>query len=97
LKFITIAPGLAAVLALVIMITYSGIGSGATNTTFGQNEKAANGKLLGNVSLIKKEQKCIAAEHPESQNVPWFPSLVNTEQHDSERTKVWDCGHFTGS
>jgi hypothetical protein len=70
---------------------------GLVNRTLTPDEKAAGGPLPGNLSQIEEEQKCIAAEHPKSTNVPWYPTIANTEHGGSERTAVFPCAHFDGS
>jgi hypothetical protein len=57
------------------------------------NEQAANGPLVGDPSLIPGEQSCAAAEA----NKPWYPTIAAFEVHDSNRTHLYDCAHFTGS
>lgn len=69
----------------------------AMNITLTPDQLAAGGPLPGNLSQIEEEQKCIAAEHPTSTNVPWYPTIANTEHGGSERTAVFPCAHFNGS
>jgi PQQ-like domain len=57
------------------------------------DEQAANGPLVGDPSLIPGEQSCVAAEG----NAPWYPAIAAFEVHDSNRTHLYDCAHFTGS
>ncbi len=57
------------------------------------DEQAANGPLVGDPSLIAGEQSCVAAEA----NPPWYPAIAAFEVHDSGRTHLYDCAHFTGS
>ena len=57
------------------------------------DEQAANGPLVGDPSLIPGEQSCVAAEA----NAPWYPAIAAFEVHDSNRTHLYDCAHFTGS
>ena len=57
------------------------------------DEQAANGPLVGDPSLIPGEQSCAAAEV----NAPWYPTIAAFEVHDSNRTHLYDCAHFTGS
>jgi hypothetical protein len=57
------------------------------------NEQAANGPLVGDPSLIAGEQSCAAAEA----NAPWYPTIAAFEVHDSNRTHLYDCAHYTGS
>ena len=57
------------------------------------DEQAAGGPLVGDPSLIPGEQSCAAAEV----NAPWYPTIAAFEVHDSNRTHLYDCAHFTGS
>ena len=57
------------------------------------DEQAANGPLVGDPSLIPGERSCAAAEV----NTPWYPTIAAFEVHDSNRTHLYDCAHFTGS
>jgi hypothetical protein len=57
------------------------------------DEQAANGPLVGDPSLIPGERSCTAAEV----NAPWYPTIAAFEVHDSNRTHLYDCAHFTGS
>ena len=67
---------------------------GATATaSVPADEQAANGPLVGDPSLIPGEQSCVAAEA----NAPWYPTIAAFEVHDSNRTHLYDCAHFTGS
>ena len=91
----------AAVLALVLTTPLSGYASGSTssssNQTLTPDEKAAGGLLTGNLSQVAEQQKCVAAEHSQSQNVPWYPTLTKAEHADSERTALFPCATFGGS
>ena len=42
---------------------------------------------------MAQEAKCAAAE----KNAPWYPTVNVAELHDSNRTHVYACAHFTGS
>lgn len=53
---------------------------------------AAGGPLTGNTSLIPQEQASIAR----ASNPTWFPTLVPSEHHDSQRTHLFEFAHFTG-
>jgi hypothetical protein len=57
------------------------------------DEQAANGPLVGNPSLVSGERSCAATEN----NAPWYPAIAAFEVHDSTRTHLYDCAHFTGS
>lgn len=57
------------------------------------DEQAAGGPLVGDPSLIPGEQSCATAEV----NAPWYPTIAAFEVHDSNRTHLYDCAHFTGS
>ena len=57
------------------------------------DEQAANGPLVGDPTLIAGEQSCVAAEV----NAPWYMTIAAFEVHDSNRTHLYDCAHFTGS
>jgi hypothetical protein len=57
------------------------------------DEQAANGPLVGNPSLVSGERSCAASEN----NAPWYPTIAAFEVHDSNRTHLYDCAHFTGS
>jgi hypothetical protein len=57
------------------------------------DEQAANGPLVGDPTLIPGEQSCARAEV----NAPWYPTIAAFEVHDSNRTHLYDCAHFTGS
>ncbi len=48
---------------------------------------------MGDPNLISGEQSCVAAED----NAPWYPTIAAFEVHDSSRTHLYDCAHFTGS
>jgi hypothetical protein len=51
----------------------------------------------GNLSQVAEQQKCVAAEHPQPQNVPWYPTLTKAEHADSARTALFPCATFGGS
>jgi hypothetical protein len=55
--------------------------------------QAANGPLVGNPSLIPQELSCVRSEG----NAPWYPAIAAFEVHDSTRTHLYYCAHFTGS
>jgi len=57
------------------------------------NVQAANGPLVGNPSLVSGEQSCATAEN----NAPWYPTIAAFEVHDSNRTHLYACAHFTGA
>ena len=57
------------------------------------DEQAASGPLVGDPSLIAGERSCAAA----GANPPWYPTIAAFEVHDSGRTHLYDCAHFTGS
>src|SRR5260370_29710900 len=57
------------------------------------DEQAANGPLVGDPGFIPGEQSCAAAEV----NAPWYPIIAPFEVHDSNRTHLYECAHFTGS
>jgi hypothetical protein len=57
------------------------------------NVQAANGPLVGNPSLIPQELSCVRSEG----NAPWYPAIAAFEVHDSTRTHLYYCAHFTGS
>ncbi len=57
------------------------------------NEEAANGPLVGDPTLIAGEQSCAQSEG----NAPWYPTIAAFEVHDSNRTHLYDCAHFTGA
>jgi hypothetical protein len=69
----------------------------STSTTLSPKQLAAGGPLPGKVSQVEEEQECITAEHSETTNIPWYPTMVNTEHGGSERAGVFDCAHFGGS
>ena len=89
--------------AVVMVAACAGCGSGAAGQRPGAtaqatasvpaDEQAANGPLVGDPSLIPGEQSCAAAEV----NAPWYPTIAAFEVHDSNRTHLYDCAHFTGS
>jgi hypothetical protein len=91
------------VAAMVMLAACSGSGpstqvkssqaAASTSTSTAADEQAANGPLVGNPSLIAGEQSCVAAEA----NAPWYPTIAAFEVHDSNRTHLYDCAHFTGS
>jgi hypothetical protein len=62
-------------------------------TSVPADEQAANGPLVGDPTLIPGEQSCVGAEV----NAPWYPTIAAFEVHDSNRTHLYDCAHFTGS
>jgi hypothetical protein len=57
------------------------------------DEQAANGPLVGDPDLVSGEQSCVAA----AGNAPWYPTIAAFEVHDSNRTHLYGCAHFTGS
>src|SRR5215470_12828289 len=94
---------LVALAAAVVVVLADCSGSGSNKPAKGPratptpsvpaNEQAANGPLVGDSSLIAGEQSCAAAEG----NAPWYPTIAAFEVHDSGRTHLYDCAHFTGS
>lgn len=98
---VMIFPVFAAVLALVLTTPLSVYASGSTRSTSNQtltpDQLAAGGPLTGNLSQVPEQQKCIAAQHSQSTNVPWYPTIANTEHSGSERTAVFPCATFGGS
>ena len=90
-----------AVAAVVMLAACSGSGSStpvkslqaAASASTPPDEQAAGGPLVGNPDLISGEQSCVAAEA----NAPWYPTIAAFEVHDSNRTHLYDCAHFTGS
>src|SRR5437867_3659965 len=69
----------------------------STSTTLTPNQLAAGGPLPGNLSQVAEQQKCVAAEHSQSENVPWYPTLTKAEHADSDRTALFPCAIFGGS
>lgn len=55
--------------------------------------QAANGPLVGDPTLVAKEQSCVR----KTPNKPWFPTMSAFEVHDSARTHLYACAHFLGS
>jgi len=68
-----------------------------TSTTLTPNQLAAGGPLPGNLSRVEEEQECITADHSETTNLPWYPTMANTEHGGSERAGVFACSKFGGS
>jgi len=66
---------------------------GIINVGITPNQLAAGGPLPGNHTLALEEVWCAEAES----NPPWYPSVNPAELHDSNRTHVYECAHFTGS
>jgi hypothetical protein len=101
-------PVLAAILSLMLITPSSGYvnassssGNNNTNTTtsttLSPNQLAAGGPLPGNLSQVEKERECITAEQNETTNLPWYPTIANTEHSGSERSGVFACATFGGS
>lgn len=65
----------------------------AGNVGVTSNQLAAGGPLPGNHTLAPEEAECAAQED----NPPWYPTVNPAELHDSNRTHVYACAHFTGS
>ncbi len=90
-----------AVTAVVMLAACSGSGPSTpgkslratASASIPADEQAANGPLVGDPDLIAGEQSCAAAEG----NAPWYPTIAAFEVHDSNRTHLYDCAHFTGS
>ena len=78
---------------LQVASTASSTSSSPSSTPLTSDEKAANGPLSGNLCLYQSEQKCVQGQN----NAGWFPTLVHTEQSDSQRTHLFPCADFTGS
>ena len=66
---------------------------GIVNVGITSNQLAAGGPLPGNHTLALEEAECAAEEN----NAPWYPTVNPAELHDSNRTHVYACAHFTGS
>ena len=66
---------------------------GIVNVGITPNQLSAGGPLPGNHSLALEEAECAAEEN----NAPWYPTVNPAELHDSNRTHVYACAHFTGS
>ena len=66
---------------------------GIVNVGVTPNQLAAGGPLPGNHSLALEEAECAAEEN----NPPWYPTVNPAELHDSNRTHLYACAHFTGS
>lgn len=90
-----------AVAAVAMLAACSGSGPSVPAKSLGASASAstpadvqgANGPLVGDTDLIPGEQSCVAAEV----NAPWYPTVAAFEVHDSNRTHLYDCAHFTGS
>jgi len=99
--FLALITCLSGVVAITISLPVQTIASSnkniTTSTTLIPNQLAAGGPLPGNLSQVEEEQKCITAEHSETTNIPWYPTMANTEHGGSERAGVFDCAHFGGS
>ena len=84
-------------IALVVAMSASGLGQdrsrGGASATPSPDEQAANGPLVGDLSLLADEQSCIEA----NPNDPWYPTIAAFEVYDSARTHDYVCAHFGGS
>lgn len=95
-----IAGGIFLCSALIIttpILTYANSSNNNLTMTLTQNQIAAGGPVVGNLSKIEEEQNCIAVAHQGSNNRPWYPTITNTEHGGSERTGLYACADFGGS
>src|SRR5262245_30157907 len=89
---------LALALVAVTLVAAGCGGSGhiesvSSTTPTSSDERAANGPLVGDPTLISGEQSC-EKTHP---NKPWFATIAAFEVYDSARTHLYACAHFLGS
>jgi hypothetical protein len=49
--------------------------------------------LIGDPTLLAKEQDCVGSES----NRPWYATMAAFEVHDSARSHLYACAHFLGS
>lgn len=57
------------------------------------DESRAGGPIVGDPGLLPSEQACVASDP----NPPWLQTLAPFEIHDSQRTHLYGCAHFTGT
>jgi hypothetical protein len=65
----------------------------SSTTSVPADETRANGPLVGDPTLVAGEQSCAEGE----QNLPWYPTIAAFEVHDSNRTHLYGCAHFSGT
>jgi hypothetical protein len=78
---------------LLSTLTIAGASGQGADATPSPDEQAANGPLVGDLSLIADEQSCIES----NPNTPWYPTIAAFEVYDSARTHDYVCAHFGGS
>jgi hypothetical protein len=86
---------LLAVIAVVAVVVYENRSpeSSKAATTKTADERAANGPLVGDATLVSGEQSC----EKDNPNPPWFATIAAFEVYDSARTHLYGCAHFLGS